>query len=274
MLANCLANDVIYFGQLLYVPHLPMITFTPTLTATLTDTPTPTSTTPTSACDRVQWMGDITIPAGTTLLTGAPFVTTWRMQNSGSCTWTTAYSILYMDGETFSAPLSIFLPGNVAPGQSIDMPLNMIAPSVPGFYGSSWMLRNASGALFGIGDQANLPWSFDIHVIEPTPTPDQAVVFQNPSVCLGSSNYTNVYLSFSVTILNWQDITSVTANIGQSVSVPLQDTGGGTYSGAFIGSGGYSPDTTVSYHFIAQDGFGQDIPSPVYSMPLKACRPL
>jgi len=42
MLANCLPNDLIYAGQLLYVPRLPIKTLTPSSTST--DAPTPSST--------------------------------------------------------------------------------------------------------------------------------------------------------------------------------------------------------------------------------------
>ena len=43
-LANCLPNDQIYPGQLLYVPRLPSKTFTPSFTATATPTATSTFT--------------------------------------------------------------------------------------------------------------------------------------------------------------------------------------------------------------------------------------
>jgi len=44
MSANCLPNDRIYTGQFLYVPHLPIITFTSTAAPTDTPTETPTAT--------------------------------------------------------------------------------------------------------------------------------------------------------------------------------------------------------------------------------------
>jgi hypothetical protein len=147
----------------------------------------------------------------------------------------------------------------------------MIAPSVPGSYGSSWMFRSATGLLFGIGEQADLPWSMAIRV--PEPTPGTQIVFQNPSVCLGSNNNTNLYLAFAVTISNAQDVSSVTAFSGPSVVVPLQDTGGGVYSGAVIGSGGYSPGMVVPYYFVVQDRLGQSIRSADYSSGLIACGP-
>lgn len=270
MLANCLTSDRIYYGQMLHVPRLPINAFTPTPTATQTNTPT----TPNYACDRAEMIADVVSPIGTVLLPGMPFIKTWRMKNTGSCTWTTSYSVVYMDGESFRAPLSTLLPVDVPPGGTIDISLNMIAPSVPGSYASSWMFRNASGMLFGIGEQGNLPWRVAIRVQDLTPTPGTTISFQNPSVCLGSNNQTNLYLAFAVSLSNVQDVSLVTAFSGQFIVVPLQDTGGGVYSGSVLGSGGYSPGTNVPYYFVVQDKSGQSIRSADYSSILDACGPL
>src|SRR5574341_25438 len=132
MLANCLTTDLIYRGQLLHVPRLPIYTFTPTPTATQTST----SATPGYVCDQAELIADVTIPPGTVMLPGAAFIKTWRLRNAGLCTWTTAYSIVYLDGESFRAPMSTMLPVNVPPGGTIDISLSMTAPSVPGSYAS------------------------------------------------------------------------------------------------------------------------------------------
>jgi len=58
------------------------------------------------------------------------------------------------------------LTSTVAPGGQIDIPVDMVAPSDPGSYQASWMLRNASGALFGTGPQANQPLQVKIGVIK------------------------------------------------------------------------------------------------------------
>jgi len=47
--------------------------------------------------------------------------------------------------------------GSVAPGQTLDVQLQLTAPTTPGSYKGYWRLRNPSGVLFGIGpagDQA------------------------------------------------------------------------------------------------------------------------
>ena len=47
----------------------------------------------------------------------------------------------------------------------------MTAPSAAGSYRGFWMFKNANGALFGIGRNANQPWWVDIIVSGPTVTP-------------------------------------------------------------------------------------------------------
>ena len=42
-----------------------------------------------------------------------------------------------------------FIPGNVAPGQTVDVSVTLTAPVSAGYHISYWMLRNDSGALFG-----------------------------------------------------------------------------------------------------------------------------
>jgi hypothetical protein len=52
----------------------------------------------------------------------------------------------------------------VAVGETVDISVNLTAPTAPGSYRGYWMFKNASGAPFGIGAQANKPWWVDIKV--------------------------------------------------------------------------------------------------------------
>jgi hypothetical protein len=112
--------------------------------------------------------------------------------------------------------------------------------------------------------------------ITPSPTPTYTpttppITFLNPSVCLGSSRLTNLYLSFSVTLSATQGIGNVTAFDDRSVVVTLTDTGNGTYSGALKDAGGYSPGYQLSYYFVAMDNLGQSFPSDKYTTTLNGC---
>jgi hypothetical protein len=128
---------------------------------TSTHTPVPSAT---SICDKTQFVSE-TIPDGTVFAPGATFVKTWRVRNVGNCTWTAAYAIVFDSGNHLGAPDAIPFPGNVAPGQEVDLSINMQAPAAPGNYESYWKFRNASGIIF-----VTNPYSAKITVVAPTAT--------------------------------------------------------------------------------------------------------
>lgn len=63
-----------------------------------------------------------------------------------------------------NGPSIASLPGNVNPGETIDLAVNLTAPEKNGHYRGYWKLRNANGVLFGIGEQANKSFWVDIQV--------------------------------------------------------------------------------------------------------------
>jgi len=86
------------------------------------------------------------------------------LKNVGACAWSTSYQLVYFSGEQMGAAASAAFPPNVPVGQTVDISINMTAPMAAGSYRGFWMFKNASGALFGIGPQANKPWWVDIKV--------------------------------------------------------------------------------------------------------------
>jgi Ig-like domain from next to BRCA1 gene len=174
----------------------PPITITPggpTLTHTPTRTPAPvTVTVPPSACDKAQFIADVNVPDGTTFQPGATFTKTWRLKNVGSCAWSTSYQLVFFSGEQMGAAASAPFPQNVAIGQTVNISINMKAPSAAGSYRGYWMFKNASGALFGIGTQGNKPWWVDIRVAGPTVTPGGPTQTPTPTVTPGGPSVTPV----------------------------------------------------------------------------------
>ena len=140
----------------------PSPTITPTLTPSLTITPTPTKITP---CDKAAFVSDLTVPDGTSFSPGFQFTKVWRLRNMGTCTWTTGYSFVFYRGEQMGGPTSVNIPSTVAPGQTVDIAVNLVAPALPGSYRGDWMLRNSSGALFGAGANGTTPIWVTINVI-------------------------------------------------------------------------------------------------------------
>ncbi len=126
---------------------------TPSATQIL-ETVTPASTSPPSASCNQALPGvpiDVTIPDDTKLRPGEAFTKTWRLQNVGTCPWTSDYSIVWFSGERLEAPLEVSINETITYGQSVDLSVDMEAPESQGTYQSNWKLRDPSGALFGIG---------------------------------------------------------------------------------------------------------------------------
>lgn len=224
---------------------------TATYTPTATDTPTPIPTTPPGICDQAELVVDMNEPPGNVMLPGWGFLKTWRLRNTGSCTWTTSYAIVYRDGERFGAPDAISLPYDVPPGQSVEINIRMSAPSAAGSYLGYWMLRNANGAFFGLGPRADQPWSVRIDVFDPTPQ-DVATVFENPSARPACNGRSEIY--FSVTPVDPQGILSVTVfyrNGKTEFSAAPMTPDGRTYYAT-----GASITEPLDYYFTAVDGLG------------------
>jgi hypothetical protein len=155
------------------MPTTPPAALTPT--PTRQPSPTPTAT---PLCDQAAPGNpiDVTIPDDTRLEPGQSFTKTWRLQNVGTCTWDETYAMVWFSGEKFGSTLSVPLRGNVPPGATVDLSVDMVAPEAPGTYQSHWKLRNTAGVLFGIGPSGGSSYWVRIEVIElPTVTPSPTI---------------------------------------------------------------------------------------------------
>ena len=163
--------------------NTPVPTHTPDLslpTSTLTPTALPTQLPSTQVyCDWVAFVKDVSIPDGTVLSPGSSFVKTWRLKNKGTCAWSSAYTLIFDRGHQMSGPVSVSLPGNVYPGENIDISVTLTAPSTEGHYTGYWMLRNAFGVNFGYGDQANKAFFVDIISTTQANYPESLLVWQD-----------------------------------------------------------------------------------------------
>jgi len=151
--------------------NAPTQTPVPPATATAipaTNTPVPTSTkVVVTYCDWVAFVKDVTIPDGTILVPGESFNKTWRLKNRGTCAWTSDYMLVFSGGSQMGGTTSVRIPGTVLPGQTVDISIQLTAPSVTGGFTGYWMLRNPQGALFATGEKANTPFYVDIVVKTP-----------------------------------------------------------------------------------------------------------
>ena len=117
-------------------------------------------------CDQAQFVSDLTVPDGTTFTPGTAFTKTWRLKNIGACTWTTAYTLVWVGGDAIGASAPVKLSASVAPGQMLDISAKLTAPGAGGTYKGLWKLSNASGTQFGIGSAGADPFWVSISVVE------------------------------------------------------------------------------------------------------------
>jgi Ig-like domain from next to BRCA1 gene len=132
------------------------VTAIPTEVATQTPEPAQTATDEvlqvpeTSPCDVAGFDSDVTIPDGTEIEANSTFTKTWRLHNDGTCTWNSDYELVFFSGEQMGGE-AIHIPADtVAPGETIDISIELVAPADLGTHVGFWMLRNASGTVFGI----------------------------------------------------------------------------------------------------------------------------
>jgi hypothetical protein len=149
---------------------------TNTLAATFAPLGTNTGAAPINTCDASVFTGVETIPDGTVMAPGQNFDKSWRIQNSGTCTWTVTYKAVFTgSGNGPMGAVTTPIGKVVKPGESIDIIVEFVAPTTAGDYVSWWKLQNDAGVFFGT------PFSVVIKVVgaaatatetlEPTETP-------------------------------------------------------------------------------------------------------
>lgn len=142
----------------------PTNTLAPTFASLGTNTP---SIAPTSACDVSVYIMDVTIPDGTPMAPGQNFDKTWRLQNTGTCTWTATYKAVFTgSGNGAMGGVTTPIGKIVKPGETYDLTVEFVAPATPGDYVSWWKLQNDSSVFFGT------PFSVAIKVVGAGPTVD------------------------------------------------------------------------------------------------------
>ena len=178
-------------------PDLALATATPGVTATsaqpaetaapagptATFLPTYTST-PATRCDAAAAAYpsiDITIPDDTEIPAGNTFTKVWRVVNTGTCNWTADYAAVFVSGDRMGAPDFVYIDQPVAPGQSVDIAVNLTAPLDPGTYRGDWKLQNANGEQFGIGPDGMGSFWVQIVVTASEPVTPTATVSPDPT---------------------------------------------------------------------------------------------
>jgi hypothetical protein len=158
-ISTAVAQTVQSGESLTEISSLPTTTQTPeTLSTETTLTP---AVTPTNAPTLVSAPADPNCakaslvaenPPDQTILTPSQyFWKTWTLQNAGTCIWTTAYQLVFWDGDRLGSSLSYGLPEDVAPGENIDISIYLQAPDTGGAFTGFWRIKTPWESNFGVG---------------------------------------------------------------------------------------------------------------------------
>lgn len=140
-------------------------------TVTATGTQATATATAQPCNDRARFILDVTIPDGTYLAPGVQFEKIWRLINAGTCLWTSEYSLVFDNGNIMGGDPVVPLAGDVVPGSTVDIAIDLRAPMTEGSHEGNWMLRNDMGVIFGLGIQSDKNFWVRINVgSTPTPT--------------------------------------------------------------------------------------------------------
>ena len=139
-------------------PPLATETTVPAAEASPLPSPTVDIPRPTNAPDctnSASFVADLTIPDNTEVDGGATFVKTWRILNTGTCTWGPDYSLVHYSDERLGAPASIPIPVTF-PGQNADISISLTAPNSVGSHRGNFVIKNPKGLIMKVNDDSRL----------------------------------------------------------------------------------------------------------------------
>jgi len=151
-------------GRFLYVTYEPRRLYLGSVegSATMIAEDPPSFAAVASTCsDDSEFVTDVNVPDGAHFAPDTVFQKTWRIRNSGTCTWDTSYRFGFLSGDRMSGPRTAPLgdldlrpdsPGLfpiVQPGDEIDLSIMLIAPEAAGTYRGEWQLFAPDGTPFG-----------------------------------------------------------------------------------------------------------------------------
>ena len=206
-------------------PVIPTNTDTPAYTDTPVPTSTPISTVTKTPipCLLVGFNNatiDVTVPDNTIMLPGQLFIKTWRLKNIGTCTWNSSYQLVFDHQDGMGVPASYaqtLTAGTVAPGQEVDVSVNLTAPATSGTYTGYWRFRDPNGVYFGIGGSA--AWVVKIKVVNTTTVTLAPVVGESGTIRSDSGPWTdytagesNADITITCQTFLSYDITGIPAN--------------------------------------------------------------
>jgi hypothetical protein len=250
------------------VQQLPVATARSSL-ARPTPTPLPRrlpTDTPVAACtNAAKFMADVNFPDDTQVTPGQSFTKVWRLRNDGTCTWNEEYKLVFVGGEAMSNNTPLPVPGVVPPGGTLDVAVDLVAPTSAGTYRGDYQIRDPQGAHFGVGASGHTPFYVQIVVGHPAPpsrpTSPPAPDTQAPRVSVshspsGGSLPTGSTISFSANASDNLGVVTIELWVTAPGGWPtLVKTCSNSSSCSFTG-GPYPTQGNLAYFAIARDAAG------------------
>jgi len=151
----------------------PFPTIMPFLTSLATATSSASYYSYASGCDNAAYVRDVTIADGAEVGPGETFTKTWEFLNTGSCDWSSNYSIVFISGSDMDGS-ETEIDQRVSVGSHGDISVSLTAPDDTGKYTGYWSLANAGGTAFGEQVYVQIVVTGDVATETPTPTPEEA----------------------------------------------------------------------------------------------------
>jgi len=179
---------------------------------------------------------DVTIPDRTVLAPGQAFTKTWRVRNTGTCTWGSDEELVFVRGEAMTKTTTMAIPAT-APGGTADLSVAMTAPTTPGAHIADWRMRNRGGTIFGT--------TLNVAINIPGPTPINTPIScpVTPAIELFTASPTTITAGQSA-ILRWGAVT------GAEMAEIDNDIGGIATPGSIV----VNPTKTTTYTLTATCG--------------------
>lgn len=133
---------------------LPTEEVLPSASPTIQDSATPAQ----PICTNIaEFEKHLSISDGSVLESNNLYAKVWRVKNIGTCSWTTDYKLVFIDGDPNLNQTDIPLPKEVPPGETVELKINFATPEEGNTYIGNWMLASEFGIIFGVGPLADQP---------------------------------------------------------------------------------------------------------------------
>ncbi len=129
----------------------PLVTLSPASGTTPTAAPTSVSAQSNPGCTTQASLVGENPPDSVLLKPGEAYWKTWTLLNTGTCTWTASYNLIFWNGDLMGGLSSYPLKDDVAPNEQKDISIYLKAPDTAGTYTGYWRMQTPWNSNFGVG---------------------------------------------------------------------------------------------------------------------------